>query len=46
LRVLLEHGRRLPYRPPRQESVKRPWPEWVEYRPCHVWGYGSVGGTV
>ena len=39
LRVLLEHGRRLPYRPPRQTSVKRPWPEWVEYKPCQVWGY-------
>ena len=39
LRVMLEHGRRLPYRPPRQTSVKRPWPEWVQYTPCQVWGY-------
>ncbi len=39
LRVLLEHGRRLPYRPPRPKQVKRPWPEWVDYRPCQVWGY-------
>ena len=38
LRVLLEHGRRLPYRLPRQASVKRPWPEWVEYKPRPVWG--------
>jgi len=39
LRVLLEHGRRLPYRPPRPKQGKRPWPEWVDYRPCQVWGY-------
>ena len=39
LRVLIEHGRRLPYRPPRPKQVKRPWPEWVDYRPCQVWGY-------
>jgi len=29
LRVLLEHGLVLPYRPPRVRSVKRPWPDWV-----------------
>ena len=39
LRVLLAHGRRLPYRPPREKTVRRPWPEWVEYRPNQVWGY-------
>jgi transposase InsO family protein len=39
LRVLLEHGRVLPYRPPRVRSVKRPWPDWVDYRPRQVWGY-------
>lgn len=39
LRVLLEHGRALPYRPPRPKQVKRPWPEWVQYRPLQVWGY-------
>ena len=39
LRVLWEYGRRLPYRPPREKTVKRPWPEWVQYRPCQVWGY-------
>ncbi len=39
LRVLLAHGRVLPYRPPRPRSEVRPWPEWVEYRPCQVWGY-------
>ncbi|HEV8651875.1 MAG TPA: integrase core domain-containing protein [Actinomycetes bacterium] len=39
LRVLLEYGRRLPYRPPREKSVQRPWPDWVEYKPLQVWGY-------
>ena len=39
LRVLLAHGRRLPYRPAREKTLKRPWPEWVEYRPNQVWGY-------
>jgi putative transposase len=39
LRVLLEHGRVLPYRPPRVRSVKVPWPAWVEYKPRQVWGY-------
>jgi putative transposase len=39
LRVLLAHGRVLPYRPPRARSQARPWPEWVDYRPCQVWGY-------
>src|SRR3954454_12951920 len=39
LRVLLAHGRVLPYRPPRARGEARPWPDWVEYRPCQVWGY-------
>lgn len=39
LRVLLEYGRQLPLRPPREKSVKRPWPDWVDYRPRQVWGY-------
>jgi putative transposase len=39
LRVLLAHGRALPYRPPRPRSQATPWPEWVQYRPNQVWGY-------
>jgi putative transposase len=39
LRVLLEHGQRLPYRPARERSLKRPWPDWVDYKPLQVWGY-------
>jgi transposase InsO family protein len=49
LRVLLACGRRLPYRPTRERSVKRPWPDWVQYRPLQVWGYDfsefGVAGT-
>jgi transposase InsO family protein len=39
LRVLLAHGRVLPYRPPRRLTEAKPWPDWVDYRPCQVWGY-------
>ena len=39
LRVLLAHGRALPYRPPRPRNEPRAWPEWVDYRPNQVWGY-------
>ena len=39
LRVLLEHGRALPYRPPRPRLEACPWPEWVDYKPLQVWGY-------
>jgi putative transposase len=39
LRVLLAYGRVLPYRPPRPRTEAQPWPEWVDYRPCQVWGY-------
>ena len=38
-RVLLAHGRALPYRPQRQRQIKTPWPEWVSYHPNQVWGY-------
>ncbi|HMI69216.1 MAG TPA: integrase core domain-containing protein [Solirubrobacteraceae bacterium] len=39
LGVLLEYARRLPFRAPRQKSVTRPWPDWVDYRPLQAWGY-------
>jgi transposase InsO family protein len=49
LRVLLAHGRALPYRPPRARTEASPWPEWVDYRPRQVWGYDfsafSAAGT-
>jgi putative transposase len=39
LRVLLAHGRALPYRAPRPRLEANPWPDWVQYRPRQVWGY-------
>ena len=39
LRVLIEHGQQLAFRPPRERSLKRPWPDWVDYKPLQVWGY-------
>lgn len=39
LRVLLEHGRLLPVRPPRARVQARPWPAWIDYKPRQVWGY-------
>ena len=39
LRVLLAHGRALPYRPPRARGEAKPWPDWVDYKPLQVWGY-------
>jgi len=31
LRILLERGRQLPHRPPRERRLAVPWPAWVEY---------------
>jgi transposase InsO family protein len=29
--------------PPRREPVtKKPWPDWVEYRPNQVWGWDAT----
>jgi transposase InsO family protein len=39
LRVLLEFGIQLPFRPPREKRAARPWPAWVDYRLRQVWGY-------
>jgi transposase InsO family protein len=39
-RVLAAHDVGLPPPAPRPgPSVRRPWPEWVEYRPNQVWGW-------
>src|SRR5439155_8100325 len=43
LRVLAAHDVLLPRpapRPPRGQ--RRPWPEWVEYRPNQVWGWDAT----
>jgi putative transposase len=39
LRVLRAENLVLPARPPREPVPARPWPAWVEYRPCQVWGH-------
>ena len=39
-RVLAAADVNLPAPPPRPAPrERRPWPEWVQYRPNHVWGY-------
>lgn len=37
-RVLTLEGLVLP-RPAREPVARKPWPDWVEYRPCQVWGH-------
>ena len=40
LRVLQAETLILPAAPPRDPAgARRPWPEWVEYRPCQVWAH-------
>lgn len=39
LRVLRAENLVLPARPPREPQAPRPWPAWVQYRPCQVWGH-------
>jgi len=39
-RVLSAENLVLPAQPNREPvGAKKPWPEWVEYRPCQVWGH-------
>ncbi len=39
-RVLSAEGLVLPPAPSREPvGPKKPWPDWVEYRPCQVWGH-------
>ena len=39
-RVLSAENLVLPAQPNRKPvGAKKPWPEWVEYRPCQVWGH-------
>lgn len=42
-RVLAAHDVGLPAPAPRPgPSVRRPWPDWVEYRPNQVWGWDAT----
>ncbi len=38
-RVLAAHGLVLPGRQRPAPRARKPWPEWVEYRPNQVWGW-------
>lgn len=41
-RVLAAHGVVLPGPPRREPVTKKPWPDWVEYRPNQVWGWDAT----
>jgi putative transposase len=46
LRVLQAEDLVLPATPPRDPGgPKAPWPAWVEYRPCQVWGHDFTAFT-
>lgn len=46
LRVLRAEDLVLPARPVREPvGVKKPWPAWVEFRPCQVWGHDFTAFT-
>ena len=46
LRVLQAENLTLPTAPPRDPAgPKAPWPDWVEYRPCQVWGHDFTAFT-
>ncbi len=38
-RVLSAEGLVLPGNPPREPAPRKPWPDWLEWKPNRVWGY-------
>jgi putative transposase len=38
-RVLVAEGLALPGNPPREPTPRKPWPDWLEWKPNRVWGY-------
>ena len=44
-RVLAAHGLVLPEPPARTPSVKKPWPEWLEWVPNRIWIYDATHFT-
>lgn len=38
-RVLASEGLALPGNPPREPLPRRPFPDWLEWKPCRVWAY-------
>jgi transposase InsO family protein len=41
-RVLAAHGLVLPELPARTRSVKKPWPDWLEWEPNRIWIYDAT----
>lgn len=39
LRVLTAEGLTLPGNPPREPTPRRPWPDWLEWKPNRIWAY-------
>ena len=44
-RVLADHGLILPGPAPREPAEKKPWPDWLEWKPNRIWGYDFDGET-
>lgn len=42
LRVLVAQGIALPSTRKRDPVAKKPWPDWVQYRPNQVWGWDAT----
>lgn len=38
-RVLADHGLLVPGPAPREPAQKRPWPDWLEWKPQRIWAY-------
>lgn len=38
-RVLADHGLVLAGPPPREPAEKKPWPDWLEWKPQRIWAY-------
>jgi transposase InsO family protein len=38
-KVLAEEGLALQGNPPREPIARKPWPDWLEWKPNRVWGY-------
>jgi putative transposase len=39
LRVLTAESLVLPGNPPREPTPRRPWPDWLEWKPNRIWAY-------
>ena len=44
-RVLAAHGLVLPEPPVRSPSVRKPWPDWLEWVPNRIWAYDATHFT-